>query len=224
MFYLYLIIISFGLPAVWETWVRSLSLEDPLEKRTATHSRFLAWRVPWTEEPGRLQSMGSQRVRQDWATNAFTVHRTPEVCPLKKLNQGIPNRGIRMSRGWAWKTERVKICNNKTLSTPIHPNSFSGRRMKLLLWREWGKSKMLTCECSPPPPPQRKHWIITLNSHVHFRFVFFFFWLRGLQDLSSLSRDRIGFHSRWKLWVLTTGLPGNSLFCLFFNVHFWLPF
>ena len=45
---------------MWETWVRSLSLEDPLEKRTATHSRFLAWRVPWTEEPGRLQSTGSQ--------------------------------------------------------------------------------------------------------------------------------------------------------------------
>ena len=49
-------------PAVWETWVRSLGGEDPLEEGMATHSSIVAWRVPWTEEPGGLQSMGSQRV------------------------------------------------------------------------------------------------------------------------------------------------------------------
>ena len=49
-------------PAVRETWVRSLSWEDPLEEGTATPSSILAWRIPLTEEPGRLQSMGSQRV------------------------------------------------------------------------------------------------------------------------------------------------------------------
>ena len=53
------------LPAMWETHVRSLGWEDPLEKEMATHSSFLAWKIPWTEEPGRLQSMGSQRVRHD---------------------------------------------------------------------------------------------------------------------------------------------------------------
>ena len=53
------------LPAMQETWVRSLGQEDPLEKEMATHSRTLAWKIPWTEEPGRLQSMGSQRVRPD---------------------------------------------------------------------------------------------------------------------------------------------------------------
>ena len=47
-------------PAMRETWVRSLGWEDPLEKEMATHSSILAWRIPWTEEPGRLQSMGSQ--------------------------------------------------------------------------------------------------------------------------------------------------------------------
>ena len=52
-------------PAVQETWVRSLRLEDPLEKEMATHSSTLAWRIPQTEEPGRLQSMGLQRVRDD---------------------------------------------------------------------------------------------------------------------------------------------------------------
>ena len=49
------------LPAVQETWVRSLGQEDPLEKEMATHSGTLAWRIPWMEEPGELQSMGSQR-------------------------------------------------------------------------------------------------------------------------------------------------------------------
>ena len=52
-------------PAVWKTWVRSLGWEDPLEEGMATHSDILAWRIPWTEEPGGLQSMESQRVRQD---------------------------------------------------------------------------------------------------------------------------------------------------------------
>ena len=49
-------------PAMQETWVRSLGWEDPLEKGTATHSSILTWRNAWTEEPGRLQSMGLQRV------------------------------------------------------------------------------------------------------------------------------------------------------------------
>ena len=53
------------LPAVRETGVRSLDGEDPLEKEMATHSSTLAWRVPWLEEPGGLQSMGSQRVGHD---------------------------------------------------------------------------------------------------------------------------------------------------------------
>ena len=49
-------------PAMRETWVRSLGWEDPLEEGMATHSSIVAWRIPWTEEPGRLQSTGSQRV------------------------------------------------------------------------------------------------------------------------------------------------------------------
>ena len=53
------------LPAVWDTQVRPLGWEDPVEKEMATHSSILAWKIPWTEGPGRLQSMGSQRVGQD---------------------------------------------------------------------------------------------------------------------------------------------------------------
>ena len=54
-----------NLPAMQETWVQSLDQEDPLEKGMATHSSILAWRPPWTEEPGKLRSMGSQRVRHN---------------------------------------------------------------------------------------------------------------------------------------------------------------
>ena len=54
-----------NLPAVQEIWVQSLGWEDPLEKGTAAHSSILAWRIPWTEEPGGLQSMGSQRLRHN---------------------------------------------------------------------------------------------------------------------------------------------------------------
>ena len=54
-----------SLPARWETQVRSLGGEDPLEKEMETHSSILAWRIPWPEEPGGLQSMGSQRIGHD---------------------------------------------------------------------------------------------------------------------------------------------------------------
>ena len=53
------------LPAIWETQVQFLGLEDPLEKEIATYSSILSWRIPWTEEPGGLQSRGSQRVGHD---------------------------------------------------------------------------------------------------------------------------------------------------------------
>ena len=55
-------LVAQSLPAVWETPVRALGQEDPLEKERATHSSILAWEIPWTEEPGRLQSIGSQKV------------------------------------------------------------------------------------------------------------------------------------------------------------------
>ena len=78
-------------PAVQETQVQPLDWEDPLEKGIATHSSIFAQRIPWTEDPGGLQSMGLQQVGHDWATNTFTFNaqfdflfREPseqEVCP-----------------------------------------------------------------------------------------------------------------------------------------------
>ena len=61
-----------NLPAMQETWVQSLGRENPLEKGIATHSSILAWRIPWTEEPGGLQSVGSERVRQNLVTRRHT--------------------------------------------------------------------------------------------------------------------------------------------------------
>ena len=61
-----------NLPAMQETQVWSLDQEDPLGKGMATHSSILTWRIPWTEEPGGLQSMGLQRVRHNWAANTLT--------------------------------------------------------------------------------------------------------------------------------------------------------
>ena len=63
-----------NLPAMQETWVRSLCREDLLEKGMPIHSSISAWRIPWTEEPGRLQSMGLESVGHDWVTNTFTFH------------------------------------------------------------------------------------------------------------------------------------------------------
>ena len=60
-----------NLPAMQETWVQFLGQEDALEKGMATHSSILAWSIPWTEEPGGLQSTGLQIVRHDWVTNTF---------------------------------------------------------------------------------------------------------------------------------------------------------
>ena len=59
-------------PGMWKTWVQSLDGEDALEKGMSTHSSILAWRIPWTREPGGLKSLGSQSVRHNSVTNTFT--------------------------------------------------------------------------------------------------------------------------------------------------------
>ena len=63
-----------------ETQVQSLAQDDPLEKEMATHPRIPAWRIPWTGEPGGLQSTGSQRVRQNWVTNSFHFKPQGPLC------------------------------------------------------------------------------------------------------------------------------------------------
>ena len=82
------------LPAMWKTWVQSPGWEDPLEKEMATHSSTLSWRMPWMEELGRLQSMGSQRVIHGWATSLCTLQSVDillllawaDRCPYTRFN------------------------------------------------------------------------------------------------------------------------------------------
>ena len=94
---------------MWETQVQSLGREDPLEKEMATHSSILAWRIPWAEEPGRLQSTGSQRVRHDWATSLHfsSVHFT--------LQHLLDVPGGFSGKNPAWQCERCKRCEFRSL-------------------------------------------------------------------------------------------------------------
>ena len=120
-----------------ETWVRSLGREDPLEKEMATHSSILAWRIPWTEEPGWLQSTGSPRVGHDWVTSPSFPFWTSQVVLMVKnspANAGdtgdtnsIPESGRSpgggtlkysclensMDRG-AWRATVPKVAKNRT--------------------------------------------------------------------------------------------------------------
>ena len=72
-----------NLPAMWETWVQSLGWEDPLEEGMTTHSSILAWRIPWTEQPGGLQSRELQRFGHDRATKRSTAEHMCEFFTLK---------------------------------------------------------------------------------------------------------------------------------------------
>ena len=94
-----------NLPAMQETQVQSLGQEDPLEKGMSTYSSSLAWRIPWTEEPGSLQSTGSQRVRHDWATNTFTL--------------------VSLSKGLEWLFWNKAVCFKMGVCPYLHPKLVS---------------------------------------------------------------------------------------------------
>ena len=106
-----------NLPAVRMTWIRSLGWEDPLEKGMATHSSILAWRIPWTEEPGRLQSMGLQRVRHDWATFIPVNTTSPEGERTQKMNNILRlsasiSSFLVISKKHVWLTQSIEIFLN----------------------------------------------------------------------------------------------------------------
>ena len=92
-----------------ETWVQSQGREDPMEKGMAIHFSTIAWRIPWTEEPGRLQSMGSQRVGHDWATS-LSLSRWKWLLKTKLISGGLMS-GKAMaphSSTLAWKIPRTE--------------------------------------------------------------------------------------------------------------------
>ena len=116
------------LPATWETWVRSLGREDPLEKEMPTHSSILAWRIPWREEPGGLQPMGSRRVAHNWSDSVHT--RTSAHRPNGRERRGSkepPDEGKRReSKSW------LKTQHSKNWDHGIWSHHFMANR--------WGKS------------------------------------------------------------------------------------
>ena len=115
-----------------ETWVQSLSREDPLEESIATQSSVLACRIPWTEEPGRLQSIGSQRVGHDWSNLAYTRAHTDnpqnsvsslDLSPNSKLVYlvDISSSSLdvfsRKIERYVWKTELLIPMNTSSISS-----------------------------------------------------------------------------------------------------------
>ena len=125
------------LPTVWETWVQSLGQEDLLEKEMATHRSILAWKIPWMEKPGGLQSMWSQRVRHDWATPLSNeqklgwkalYHSPREHVPVKDRNsmdlteaEGIKKRWQDTQKNYTNK-DLNDLDNHDGMITDLEPN------------------------------------------------------------------------------------------------------
>ena len=149
-----------NLPAVQETQVWSLGQEDPLEKGMATHSSILAWIIPWTEDPGGLQSMGSQRVGHNWVTNAFTF----SLLPLKA--------------GWEREEARGAIPSPARACRHIHS-------LKLQAWGEI-KTKGSKIWINPETACQQGQWGGWLWLQHLWPFLYWFGWTET-QDLAAKS-------------------------------------
>ena len=130
------------LPVMRKTWVWSLGREDPLRKDMATHFSTLAWKIPWTEEPRRLQSMGSQRVGHDWATTLTYFTYTKGIL----LNLCLNRRALR-----EWHVSRYFITIFlEYITGPLNTPYTSNNWMNEFLVREYGK-------CIMSQKWQRKH-------------------------------------------------------------------
>ena len=109
-----------NLPAKQETWVWSLGWEDPLEEGMSTHSSMLAWRILWKEEPGGLQSVGSQRVSHDWVTNTTTGGSVVKSLPAKQESWV-------WSLGWEDPLEKEMVTHSSILAWRIPWTEKPGR-------------------------------------------------------------------------------------------------
>ena len=117
-----------NLPEVQETWIWSLGQEDPLEKGMATHSNIPAWRTPWTEEPGGLESMGSQKVRHNWATE---LNWTELVAQMVKNLPAMRETQV-WSLGWEDLLEKGMAAHSNILAWRIPWTE------KLVGYSQWG--------------------------------------------------------------------------------------
>ena len=128
-----------GLSTMWETQVRSLGGEDLLEEEMATHSSILAWKIPWMEEPGGLQSMGSQRVGHDWATS---LHFTSKGrCKHQGFN--LPVEVILFSS----QSLGFLISSDKRAYLDLCSQSRATRHKQLLALELWLVTVQVDCKC-----------------------------------------------------------------------------
>ena len=140
------------LPTMWENPVQSFGREDLLEKEIAIHSSILAWEIPWTEDPGRLQSMGSQRVRHYWATSLSLTKTFKRGWNLrlnfrqkkkKKLKQTQLYWEIRTEGKYTLLSEENTIIDQATRDEN-GASDFSYRHQPILDSVQWGTSQWIS--------------------------------------------------------------------------------
>ena len=161
-----------NLPEKQETWGWSLGWEDPLEEHVATHSRILAWRIPWAEEPGGLQSMGSHRVGHNWVTNTHThTHRNKDKANIllpPPQPQTLKRNDCSPQRLEVWWREAMPLCPI-LLVAGGRGLAGAGQRLTQSLGLVRGKS----CEGSPALGPLSSLWAGSMKdgscarSHVY---------------------------------------------------------
>ena len=143
-----------------ESQVHSLGREDPLEKGMATHSGILVWRIPWTEEPGRLQSMGSQRIGHNWATHTHTFFFLPEISRWTSLS---PQEKRHPAPVFTFGVEESKfpasnLPRDATTPPPAPPGRHANRPAAALLLASTPHAPPATSDRPPlpvPSPPAR---------------------------------------------------------------------
>ena len=138
-----------NMPIMQETYAGSLGWKDSLEKKMATHSSIFAWRIPWTEESGGLQSMGSQRIRHVWETFTLPLELSGE-CMLLGYNKDLEWQTLKPSAhhsSGSW-TDRIIALRQISItalfclenSKRIHPPGVRACRPKDAKRREWGSA------------------------------------------------------------------------------------
>ena len=132
-----------NLSAMWETQVQSVGQEDPLEKEMAPHSSILAWRIPWTEEPGRLQSTGSQRVGHNWESyftsslynhKGFDLGHTWMVCGFPYFIQFKPEFCNKELMIWVTMSSRSCFCWLYRASPSLAAKNVTNLISVLIIW------------------------------------------------------------------------------------------
>ena len=118
-----------NLPAVQETWVQSLDWEDPLEKEMATHFSIFTWKIPWTEEPGRLQSMGSQWVGHHWATKCTHT--------LIQFSHSVVSDSLRSQHQGLFQWDSSSHQVPRVLEFQLQHQSFSEYSGPISFWMDW---------------------------------------------------------------------------------------